>query len=395
MHCRTGGDRFSSRIIDGMIAECGERAAFYDAKEQRDNEQLDYVNNRVREKCGVDGNDSSMDYLSTPKKTTKKTNRLNAHPYMNESSSLRLSDLTKKEVKRRTGFDDISLMLSFIVIICGGDMNVLTKTCSKLTWLEEWLLYLQYVYGHSINRWIDYEKEYNLDRKHCRRVFRSHLKLVISARNIWPMYATHEEDMKFRSNEWNEQVGDRRIIMHDNTNIGMPTASDADQQRSLYSEYYAECCAKGGVYLQLCGLIRASYLVTGHATDDKCTELTKILEIQQKFQEHDRKADDEKIKSFVIVLDKGYRITLDAKDCLQLVLQPVFASSDQQFTSNNLLLSAGVAVIRSGNERGVRYMKHSWIVSRGIKHGNFDLAVVDDLWMAWGFQVNFMYETLL
>jgi len=246
-----------------------------------------------------------------------------------------------------------------------------------------------------MNRWIDYEKEFNFHKDYCRRVFRSKLQLVIAARKRWPMYATHEEDMNFRSDDWKKYVGDRRIIMHDNTNVGMPTASDADQQRSLYSEYYAECCAKGGVYLQICGWIRASYLVTGHATDDKCTELTKILEIQQIFQDHDRKRDDDKLKPFVIVLDKGYRITLNAKGCLQLVLQPAFAASDKQFTRTDLLLSGGVAVIRSGNERGVRYMKHSWIVSRGIKYGNFDLAVVDDIWMAWGFQINFMYETVL
>ena len=62
---------------------------------------------------------------------------------------------------------------------------------------------------------------------------------------------------------------------------------------------------------------------------------------------------------------------------------------------NDLLLSTGVAVNRSGNERGVKYMKHSWIIQRGIKHGHFDLAIIDDIWLAWGFQVNFMYKNVL
>ena len=75
--------------------------------------------------------------------------------------------------------------------------------------------------------------------------------------------------------------------------------------------------------------------------------------------------------------------------------QPIFAKSDEQFQRNNLLLSARVAVNRSGNERGVKYMKHSWVVWQGIKHGNFDLTTIDDIWLAWGFQVNFIYKAVL
>ena len=57
--------------------------------------------------------------------------------------------------------------------------------------------------------------------------------------------------------------------MHNNTNIGLPTASDSDQQQSLYSKYYDECCTKGGVCIQLCGWIRATHLVKGHACNKK------------------------------------------------------------------------------------------------------------------------------
>ena len=62
-----------------------------------------------------------------------------------------MNDLTAKEVKRRTGFYDVSSMLSFVVVVCGGKVDVMTQTYSKLTWLEEWVLYLEYVYGHSKN----------------------------------------------------------------------------------------------------------------------------------------------------------------------------------------------------------------------------------------------------
>ena len=117
------------------------------------------------------------------------------------------------------------------------------------------------------------------------------------------------------------------------------------------------------------------------------------MEQQQQFQEHDKV--NNAVLPFLLVLDKGYRITALARQYNQNCRQPIFAKSDEQFQRNDLLLSAGVAVNRSGNERGVKYMKHSWIVRRGIKHGNFDLATVDDVWLAWGFQVNFMYKTVL
>jgi hypothetical protein len=66
------------------------------------------------------------------------------------------------------------------------------------------------------------------------------------------MYVSQEEDVKLRKEKLDEHFKNKRVIMHDNTNVGLPTASDADQQRSLYSEYYAECCTKGCGALQPC-----------------------------------------------------------------------------------------------------------------------------------------------
>ena len=57
--------------------------------------------------------------------------------------------------------------------------------------------------------------------------------------------------------------------------------------------------------------------------------------------------------------------------------------------------NAYVAVIRLRNERAMKNTKNCWIVQRGVRHLNFDLATLDDIWLAWGFQVNFMYETVL
>ena len=44
------------------------------------------------------------------------------------------------------------------------------------------------------------------------------------------MYATHEEEDLFWNPKWSDDFGNARVIMHDNTNIGLPKASDGDQQ---------------------------------------------------------------------------------------------------------------------------------------------------------------------
>jgi len=70
----------------------------------------------------------------------------------------------------------------------------------------------------------------------------------------------------------------------------------------------------------------------------------------------------------------------------QTCLQPIFAKSDEKFARNEMLHSA------CENERGVKYTKTSWIIKRGIPNGNFSLVLLEDIWLAWGFQVNFMYD---
>jgi len=108
------------------------------------------------------------------------------------------------ETKMRTGFDDIHELLSFVAIVCCGDIAVMTKSVLFLSWLEEWLFYCEMMYGHSGMRWIDYARSYKISKKVLRRVFKHKLALVIEARHHWPIYATHEEDVMFRKNGWND-----------------------------------------------------------------------------------------------------------------------------------------------------------------------------------------------
>ena len=112
------------------------------------------------------------------------------------------------------------------------------------------------------------------------------LLIGIEADRRWSMYATHEKDLLFKKLKWIE-INDYIVVVHDNTNVGMPTVSNLDQKWPLYRKYFAECLADSSTYIQLFGWIHGSNMFTGHSSDEKYTELTRILESQQKFQEYD------------------------------------------------------------------------------------------------------------
>ena len=80
------------------------------------------------------------------------------------------------------------------MIVCGGDLTTMCGKISEMTWLEEWLLYFEYVYGRVHRRWADYEKQWNVSKKILRKVVCSKLEVVIKIRDMWPRYASIEED---------------------------------------------------------------------------------------------------------------------------------------------------------------------------------------------------------
>ena len=104
------------------------------------------------------------------------------------------------------------------------------------------------------------------------------------------------------------------------------------------------------------------------------------MEEQNRFAQKDLVEIDGKrtMVPFTNIYDKGYRAKMVAwREGNQLVLQPVFAKSDRRFTRDETLQSGSVASDRGGNERGVN-------VSSSPK-------LMNDAWMTWAFQSNFMF----
>ena len=99
--------------------------------------------------------------------------------------------------------------------------------------------------------------------------------------------------------------------------------------------------------------------------------------------------------AFLNINDKGYRAKPDAHRAgKQLVLQPAFAESDKHFNRIQTLLSASVATDRGGNERTVNVSKRSWYVKQGFQPCS-DPKQMNDTWLTWSFQSNFMYAPVL
>jgi hypothetical protein len=52
-------------------------------------------------------------------------------------------------VKARTGFVSIFSLLSFVVVLCDGDLVQMMEKETSMTWFEEWFLYFQWEWGRE------------------------------------------------------------------------------------------------------------------------------------------------------------------------------------------------------------------------------------------------------
>lgn len=298
------------------------------------------------------------------------------------------------EVKWRTGFQSLRHMLAYIVVVCNADDDKITYTDTSLTWLEEWFFYFEFLWGRTICRWVDAEAVFKIHSDKLRAIFKSKLKLVNLCRDRWPRYASYLEDFSLMKEKWATKYNEIRAIMWDDTNVNFAfKPSGAEAQKNSFSAYYGGNCAKGGVFLQLCGWMGVEHLWAGRTSDSHYQEKTNIFGKQHLFALNDRI--NGKHIPFTNILDKGYRVNLAAwRAGKQQVLQPTFARSDRKFTGRETIISADIAADRSGNERAVNRSKESGFIKRGLLQ-NSSPVLMDDVWLAWSFQTNFMFKLVL
>ena len=68
------------------------------------------------------------------------------------------------EVERRTEFRSLKHLLAFVIIVCNSDHDVMIEKTSKLTWLEEWVFYFEFLWGKTLTIWQDTGVAYNIHR---------------------------------------------------------------------------------------------------------------------------------------------------------------------------------------------------------------------------------------
>jgi hypothetical protein len=245
--------------------------------------------------------------------------------------------------------------LCYIAVVCDGNILMMVETTTCLTWFEEWFFFFEMLWGRSLQRWVDAEHVYKLDKKSLRKIFTQKLALVISAVNRWPRYAYHAEDVALRSEKWKERYKNKRVVMWDSgttrTFDFMGKPKDAELQWLTYSFYYGGNVAKGGIFLQLCGWLGGWELWLGAVSDSDYLEKSGLMQFQEAFQ----KTDPSSNLSFTNILNKGYQCILAVwRAGGQLLLQPFFARSNREFSSREVLVSGAVASDISGNECAIK-----------------------------------------
>ena len=138
-------------------------------------------------------------------------------------------------------------------------------------------------------------------------------------------------------------------------------------------------------------------LWTGCVSDTKYLEESGIFDAQEEFAKTDLVDDgnEKKHMAFTNTTDKGFRNRRAAwRKGKQHILQPEFAKSDSKFGRNKTLTSARIAADRAGNERVVRLTKQSGYLRRGLANRqSFHRLAMG--WLVWGFQINFMYRSVM
>jgi hypothetical protein len=209
------------------------------------------------------------------------------------------------------------------------------------------------------------------------------------------MYASYAEDAKYQDSTWSvhfDPITGHHVVLHDLSNILLAQPSSVALQRALYNSYHGMCCAKAGVAVWLCGFIHGLPLNTGHSDDTHFIKDTDILEKQKQFAENDTSSS----KPFLNVFDKRYQCVLDAlAHGGQFCLQPAFIESEKQVKSSAVHYSGAVAVVWSRNECAINRCNMSWFLKQGAIEQMWNIDLVCDIWEAWTFQVNFMYEKFL
>ena len=130
-------------------------------------------------------------------------------------------------------------------------------------------------------------------------------------------------------------------------------------------------------------------LWVGATNNSHYLEHTKTLKKQQ-FAKED--IVDGKEILFSVMLDKGYRASMESWKATGNATN--ICKEQRRFTGRETIYSASIALHHSVNERRVNSSKLCRYLRRGLcPNGN--PCLLDNMWLLWGFMVNFLYKSVL
>ena len=115
--------------------------------------------------------------------------------------------LSKQKIKRRTGFKSETAMLKYIMIVCIGNIKIMTTTESHLTWFQEWMCFFEIMWGKTHTRVEDLTGKYWVEKnKTFYTIINAKLDVVLSCWKSWPTYASFEEDATLCKEKWDKNM---------------------------------------------------------------------------------------------------------------------------------------------------------------------------------------------
>ena len=111
-------------------------------------------------------------------------------------------DTSDADVKRRTDFMSMFQLLSFVLIVCNGSLDLMTKKLTCLTWCEEWFMYFEWAYGRTHMSLGNLARAYKTSHRSTVKIILAKLQMVLNARSSWPKYASLIEDESLRNSAW-------------------------------------------------------------------------------------------------------------------------------------------------------------------------------------------------
>ena len=143
------------------------------------------------------------------------------------------------------------------------------------------------------------------------------------------------------------------------------------------------------MFIQLCSWIGTYELWTGAVSGTDYLNCSGILMDQEQFV--NGCVEGEWATPFTVIVDKGHSSASVAWHTpgWQFQLQP--KRCDWKFNSTEVWCSATIGHDRVGNEWAMHLGKASERIKQGFDFREDSRKVADE-WLAWGFQVNFMYK---